>query len=588
MARTSKLVSAGFTADGVNGVSGNRMNESLKTVAKGTTSSSMQAEAQQTTERELEDEYDSDGDLDQAGALLEGFDSDTEGVAQDEGFDKNNPTAALPNYKKTQKKLKQAAQKGKKEGPGAVYVGRIPHGFYETEMRQYFSQFGTITKLRLSRNRKTGHSKHFAFLEFESTEVAKIVAETMDNYLMFGHILKCKYVPSESLHPEVFKGANKRFRVAPRNRMEKRALEAPKTESHWMKKNEKEQAKREKKAEKLKEMGYEFELPKLKSPKEALQQKHVQIPTEEKAPELSETEEKEVLAPNAVPKDGVVMTKKKSRREKKEKTAPAEPIGALIQSTTAKEQITDFSQVQHSQKPGPEEHGKRREKRETAKGKKVKGEKAKDGISQPATQLTTEETTTKETEAVNGGIASTEAESAQPNRKAKPRNRRKKAGTGQQSTRDEPPSIAATPKTPTAAVEETDLSPSVPISTTINDGQSKKTRRKRKHPELGDDLAESSSKSTKVAPSNGKEKEQDVHAAVGEADPSPSVPISTVNNDTNKKTRRKRKHPETGDDPAGSTSKSTEVPHSNEKEKEQEVNGRESRTKGILKKARKA
>ncbi|KAF7503023.1 hypothetical protein GJ744_004699 [Endocarpon pusillum] len=262
-----------FTTDGVNGVSSNTINESLETVAKGAASTSMQAEAQRTTEAELQEEYESDEDIDQAGALLEGFDSDNEDLAQDEGFDKDKPTAAIPNYKKTQKKLRQAAQNGNKDGPGAVYVGRIPHGFYENEMRQYFSQFGNISKLRLSRNRKTGHSKHFAFIEFESNEVAKIVAETMDNYLMFGHILKCKYVQPEALHPDTFKGANKRFRVAPHNRMEKRALEAPKSESQWAKKNSKEQSRRNRKAEKLKAMGYEIELPKLKSPSEVLQQK---------------------------------------------------------------------------------------------------------------------------------------------------------------------------------------------------------------------------------------------------------------------------------------------------------------------------
>jgi len=35
-----------------------------------------------------------------------------------------------------------------------VYVGRIPHGFYEEQMRAYFSQFGVIKNLRLSRNKK--------------------------------------------------------------------------------------------------------------------------------------------------------------------------------------------------------------------------------------------------------------------------------------------------------------------------------------------------------------------------------------------------------------------------------------------------
>lgn len=35
-----------------------------------------------------------------------------------------------------------------------IYLGRIPHGFFEAQMRAYFAQFGTVTRLRLSRNKK--------------------------------------------------------------------------------------------------------------------------------------------------------------------------------------------------------------------------------------------------------------------------------------------------------------------------------------------------------------------------------------------------------------------------------------------------
>lgn len=37
---------------------------------------------------------------------------------------------------------------------GVIYLGRIPHGFFEDQMRAYFSQFGDVTRLRLSRNKK--------------------------------------------------------------------------------------------------------------------------------------------------------------------------------------------------------------------------------------------------------------------------------------------------------------------------------------------------------------------------------------------------------------------------------------------------
>lgn len=88
-------------------------------------------------------------------------------------------------------------------------------------MRSYFSQFGDVTRLRLSRNKKTGASKHYAFIEFEHASVAQIVSETMDNYLLHGHILQCKTVPPEQVHPKMWIGANRKYRPIPKGRIER-------------------------------------------------------------------------------------------------------------------------------------------------------------------------------------------------------------------------------------------------------------------------------------------------------------------------------------------------------------------------------
>lgn len=141
----------------------------------------------------------------------------------------------------------------------ASIKSRIPHGFYEHQMRQYFSQFGPIARLRLSRNKRTGASRHYAFIEFESASVAKIVAETMNNYLMFGHILKTNFVTKEQLHEDIWKGADKRFKKVPWSKIEGRKLSAGVGREEWSKRIERENEKRAKKGEKLKEIGYEFE-----------------------------------------------------------------------------------------------------------------------------------------------------------------------------------------------------------------------------------------------------------------------------------------------------------------------------------------
>ena len=194
-------------------------------------------------------------------------------------------------------------------------------------MKAYFSQFGEITRLRLSRNRHTGRSKHYAFIEFSSTTVAKIVAETMDNYLMYGHIVKCKFVPKEQLHPEVWKGANRRFKVTPWNRIEKKRLEKGKTREQWSKRIESEQKKRLSKAKKLKALGYEIDLPQLKSVDD--------VPVQE-APKAVEGETVEAIEPateepkavEAAPADDTPKKSKKGKKTEETKEAVAESPAA--------------------------------------------------------------------------------------------------------------------------------------------------------------------------------------------------------------------------------------------------------------------
>ncbi|XP_019604650.2 MKI67 FHA domain-interacting nucleolar phosphoprotein [Rhinolophus sinicus] len=106
--------------------------------------------------------------------------------------------------------VRRRATKKQKQGketltPGVIYVGHLPPALYETQIRAYFSQFGTVTRFRLSRSKRTGNSRGYAFVEFESEDVAKIVAETMNNYLFGERLLKCHTIPPEKVHEELFR-----------------------------------------------------------------------------------------------------------------------------------------------------------------------------------------------------------------------------------------------------------------------------------------------------------------------------------------------------------------------------------------------
>jgi nucleolar protein 15 len=244
------------------------------------------------------EQSDSDVEMDdQTEALLKGFESDSDEEESAQEY-KGEPIPELT--KKAKNKLaKLAAKEAISAGPGTVYLGHIPHGFYENEMRQYFKQFGDITNLRLSRNKQTGKSKHYAFIQFSSGDVAEIVSKTMDNYILFGHILKCKIVPQAQVHEKLWEGANKRFKKVPWNKMEGRKLEMGMTEAGWDKRAEKEKKRREKKQEEMKALGYEFKAPELKSVKDVPKTPREPLVAPEAEEEEAVVEEPKVEAPKA-------------------------------------------------------------------------------------------------------------------------------------------------------------------------------------------------------------------------------------------------------------------------------------------------
>lgn len=82
---------------------------------------------------------------------------------------------------------------------GYVYVSHMPAGLEEDGLRKFFNQFGKVTKVKVARSKKTGRSKSYSFVEFEEKAAAKIAAETMHGFLLFGKQLVCRYLD------EVFK-----------------------------------------------------------------------------------------------------------------------------------------------------------------------------------------------------------------------------------------------------------------------------------------------------------------------------------------------------------------------------------------------
>lgn len=54
-----------------------------------------------------------------------------------------------------------------------VYVGNLPYHVSEEDLRHYFSQYGVAHSVRVIRNFKTGRSKGYAFVTYNSAAQAK-------------------------------------------------------------------------------------------------------------------------------------------------------------------------------------------------------------------------------------------------------------------------------------------------------------------------------------------------------------------------------------------------------------------------------
>ncbi|KAJ2725578.1 nucleolar protein [Coemansia sp. Benny D115] len=223
-------------------------------------------EEEEEEENEEEGEEVDGSDIDEEALIagLNGSDSEGEEDSSDE-FSNNAPKISLDSKagKEVMRQLEALREKahGQKTSPGVIYVGRIPHGFYEEEMKGYFSQFGDILDLRMSRNPKTNRSRNYAFIKFAHKKVAEIVANTMNNYLMFDKLLKCTVVPEERVHKKMFTIRKKEFVSDKGLKTQRKIQEKPKTKEEAQKQIDRIVKAEDKKRKKLAAAGIDYDFP---------------------------------------------------------------------------------------------------------------------------------------------------------------------------------------------------------------------------------------------------------------------------------------------------------------------------------------
>ncbi|KAJ1631376.1 hypothetical protein T492DRAFT_995790 [Pavlovales sp. CCMP2436] len=144
---------------------------------------------------------------------------------------------------------------------GTIYIGHLPHGFYEEQMRPFFEQFGAVNRLRVSRAKKTGRAKGYAYVEFEEPEVARIVADAMDGYLMFEKILRVHTLTPEKVHATLWKGANKPFKTMNFHKLDAAKVNKERSEAELGAQCSKLLTKERRTKRKLAEAGIEYDFP---------------------------------------------------------------------------------------------------------------------------------------------------------------------------------------------------------------------------------------------------------------------------------------------------------------------------------------
>ena len=71
-----------------------------------------------------------------------------------------------------------------------LYVGNIPFTTTEDELRDLFSQHGTVNSVNVITDRETGRPRGFAFVEFEDESSADAAQQALDGSDLGGRPLR--------------------------------------------------------------------------------------------------------------------------------------------------------------------------------------------------------------------------------------------------------------------------------------------------------------------------------------------------------------------------------------------------------------
>jgi len=71
-----------------------------------------------------------------------------------------------------------------------IYVGNLNYALTEDELKEVFEELGNVVSVKIIKDRETGKSKGFGFVEYDNEESAQQAIEEMNGAEVMGRRLK--------------------------------------------------------------------------------------------------------------------------------------------------------------------------------------------------------------------------------------------------------------------------------------------------------------------------------------------------------------------------------------------------------------
>ena len=79
-----------------------------------------------------------------------------------------------------------------------LFVGNLAHSVGDNELEALFGEHGTVVSAVIIRDRETGRSRGFGFVEMETTEMAEAAAGAIDGFEMEGRRIRVNHTQSKT------------------------------------------------------------------------------------------------------------------------------------------------------------------------------------------------------------------------------------------------------------------------------------------------------------------------------------------------------------------------------------------------------